>query len=197
MVSPLAARVGCAPDILFPVSGCTPARATLARRWGQGKSLTPDERAAFKRFMLDLRDREFNGNTQRMAKRLDYSQGALYSFFSKDLNGGVRLLSRVSDFTGASFDEMLGRVPSGKGARKLGREADRYPNRGEAIAIAKRLGYRADAIAHVRELTLRRGVADLPTRKWLDWIRLRDEALSDPHASDVEQPANTDDEANG
>lgn len=60
------------------------------------------------------------------------------------------------------------------------REMDeRYPNRADAVGMARKLGYSEDAIKQVLALPLKSD-EDPPTRKWLEKIQEVDRQMSDP-----------------
>jgi transcriptional regulator with XRE-family HTH domain len=123
------------------------------------------ELEAARQFSLTFRQERYGGVTQRMAEGLGYSQSTLYNFLTGKAGIGFHYLSKLADASGVPIDEILGRATSpGTG--------EPHPNRTEAVAMAKRLGYGAKAIAATLEHRLPR---DLSVRDWLDLVRLRDE----------------------
>lgn len=56
---------------------------------------------------------------------------------------------------------------------------DRYPNRAEAISLARRAGYSATAVADIQAMALDAD-NDPPVRWWLEKIQERDRQLADP-----------------
>lgn len=113
-----------------------------------GKSLTREQNDRLREHMRELL-RRHDGNQSALAPKLGVTQSTISAFTARDSRQGssLNVAMRVAELLGKDVNEVLGLPMAAKRVVDLD---DRYPNRAEAIAIARRDGFAEEAIAAVQ-----------------------------------------------
>lgn len=123
----------------------------------------------------------FDGNATAAARALKISQPTVANMLNGKNVIGFPLLEALADYNNESFDVILGRSPV---AGRVVELADRYPNRGRALAAWRLLGRDEDAAQNVYALAMDRDDDPSPDEWFADLereeARLRRAAKSPP-----------------
>lgn len=137
-------------------------------------SLPPDQAARVLAKLVQLRDERFGGNVSALAKALSRSQPAIWAILEERNVPSFETATRIAKLAGMDVFDLLG-----PGRSRTIELTERYPNRTEAVAIARRDGFSEAAIANVLEVRAKSNEDQLIT-EWLREIREEHLRLGDP-----------------
>lgn len=138
------------------------------------KSLPVEQNEAARKFVRQIVNERFGGNTLQAAMKLGVSQSLVYEFLKGTRGAGMTLLGAVSAFTGEPIETITGQ--NNPDTEALERDPS-FPLRAEAAREARRLGVSEAAIRAVLRDGGRSG-QDLPIKVWLGEMQHREEFLA-------------------